>query len=155
LIPLTFTAMVLTIAYRPPFALLTSFSFCIALTASKGNNMDHLLVQITGQAVAILLMRNVRTRMHLIEIGMAAGRGYVGMTPAAPLLNHQTQALMWADVGRRFLWGLLAGFLVTGALPLIERWFGIVTDIRLLELADASHPLLQELVRRAPGTYNH
>ena len=50
---------------------------------------------------------------------------------------------------------MLAGFLVTGCLPLIERFFGIVTDIRLLELADGSHPLLQELVRRAPGTYTH
>ena len=30
-----------------------------------------------------------------------------------------------------------------------------MTDISLLELSDISHPLLQELVRRAPGTYNH
>ena len=29
------------------------------------------------------------------------------------------------------------------------------TDISLLELGDVPHPLLQELVRRAPGTYNH
>jgi hypothetical protein len=39
LLPLTFTAMVLAIAFRPQFALLICFSFCIALTASKGNNM--------------------------------------------------------------------------------------------------------------------
>jgi putative nucleotidyltransferase with HDIG domain len=31
----------------------------------------------------------------------------------------------------------------------------VVTDISLLELADVSHPLLQELLRRAPGTYTH
>ena len=40
-------------------------------------------------------------------------------------------------------------------MPLVERCFGIVTDVSLLELADGSHPLLQELVRRAPGTYTH
>ena len=40
-------------------------------------------------------------------------------------------------------------------LPVVERCFGIVTDISLLELADGIHPLLQELVRRAPGTYTH
>ena len=38
---------------------------------------------------------------------------------------------------------------------MVERCFGFVTDISLLELADGSHPLLQELVRRAPGTYTH
>ncbi len=62
---------------------------------------------------------------------------------------------MLADAGRNFLWGTAAGFLMTGALPLIERCFGIVTDISLLELTDGSHPLLQELVKRAPGTYTH
>src|SRR5207245_4462406 len=50
---------------------------------------------------------------------------------------------------------LLVGFILSGSLPLVERWFGIMTDVSLLELADGSHPLLQELVRRAPGTYTH
>jgi putative nucleotidyltransferase with HDIG domain len=40
-------------------------------------------------------------------------------------------------------------------LPFIERVFDVQTDISLLELGDVQHPLLQELVRRAPGTYNH
>jgi putative nucleotidyltransferase with HDIG domain len=64
-------------------------------------------------------------------------------------------SLIAADSTRNFICCTLAGFLLTGSLPLVERWFGIVTDISLLELADGSHPLLQELVRRAPGTYTH
>ncbi len=44
---------------------------------------------------------------------------------------------------------------MTGLLPFIERLFDVQTDISLLELGDAAHPLLQELARRAPGTYNH
>ena len=31
----------------------------------------------------------------------------------------------------------------------------VQTEISLLELGDIAHPLLQELVQRAPGTYNH
>jgi hypothetical protein len=50
---------------------------------------------------------------------------------------------------------LLAAVLMTGLLPFVEQWFGVQTDLKLLELGDAAHPLLQELVRRAPGTYNH
>ena len=50
---------------------------------------------------------------------------------------------------------ILAGFIMTGLLPFIERLFDVQTDISLLELGDVAHPLLQELVRRAPGTYNH
>ncbi|MBI1916836.1 MAG: HDIG domain-containing protein [Planctomycetes bacterium] len=155
LVPLTASAMVLAIAYRPQFALMLCFSFSIVATASRGNGMDHLLVQVGGQAVAVLLMRNVRTRTQLLEVAAAAGIGYMAMTLTTALLTSQPKPMIYSDCGRRFVWGLLAGFLVTGCLPLIERFFGIVTDIRLLELADGSHPLLQELVRRAPGTYNH
>ena len=49
----------------------------------------------------------------------------------------------------------VAGLLMTGVLPFLERIFDIQTDISLLELSDANHPLLKELVQRAPGTYNH
>jgi putative nucleotidyltransferase with HDIG domain len=71
------------------------------------------------------------------------------------MLSRQTGELIASDALRHFTWGTLAGFLLTGCLPLVEWLFGIVTDISLLELADGSHPLLQELVRRAPGTYTH
>ncbi|HKB41442.1 MAG TPA: HDIG domain-containing protein [Gemmataceae bacterium] len=155
LVPLTVSAMVLAIAFRPQFALMLCFSFSIVVTASRGNGMDHLLVQIGGQALAVLLMRNVRTRTQLVEVAAAAGIGFVAMTVTTALLTSQLGPVFREDCGRRFVWGLLAGFLVTGCLPLIERFFGIVTDIRLLELADGSHPLMQELIRRAPGTYNH
>jgi cyclic-di-AMP phosphodiesterase PgpH len=50
---------------------------------------------------------------------------------------------------------VLAGFLMTGLLPFIERLFDVQTDISLLELGDAAHPLLQQLAHQAPGTYNH
>src|SRR5690606_21948634 len=52
-------------------------------------------------------------------------------------------------------WCLFVGFLVAGSLPFIESTFGVITDLSLLEMSDPSHPLLQQLVRRAPGTYNH
>jgi len=50
---------------------------------------------------------------------------------------------------------LLAGFVVQGMLPLIERAFGIATSMTLLEWCDASRPLLKRLAMEAPGTYNH
>ncbi len=50
---------------------------------------------------------------------------------------------------------VISGLLMTGLLPFIEGIFDVQTEISLLELGDVAHPLLQELVRRAPGTYNH
>ena len=59
------------------------------------------------------------------------------------------------DALRNGAWALAAGFIMTGLLPFIENLFGVLTDLSLLELGDVAHPLLQELVRRAPSTYNH
>src|SRR5205823_7504381 len=57
--------------------------------------------------------------------------------------------------GRNFLWCTLGSFILCGALPLVEYCFGVVTDVSLIELANSGHPLLQDLIRYAPGTYTH
>ena len=48
-----------------------------------------------------------------------------------------------------------AGFVIIGLLSTIERAFGVVTGLTLTELRDPKQPLLRELQRRAPGTWNH
>jgi putative nucleotidyltransferase with HDIG domain len=155
LLPMTFTAMVLTLAYNPQFALMMTFALELALTVVLGTGVDHVLIDMGGMATAILSLRHVRTRTQLVQVASAAGMAYFVTTVATGLLSEQTWSLMLADAFRCFIWGSLAGFLLTGLLPFVERCFSFVTDISLLELADGSHPLLQELVRRAPGTYTH
>jgi putative nucleotidyltransferase with HDIG domain len=155
LIPLTVTAMVLTIAYNPQFSLLMSFSMTLVATIALGTGLGHLLIMMGGVATAILLLPDVRRRTRLVEVGLRAGLGFLAMTVATGLLSNQTWRMILADGGRHLAWGVLAGYILSGSLPLVERAFGIVTDISLLKMADGSHPLLQELVRRAPGTYTH
>jgi len=155
LIPLTVTALVLTIAYNPPFALLLSLTLSLATTVALGGNLHHLLVQMGGLATAVLSLRGVRSRSRLVTVGFGAGIVYFLMTLGTGLLAEQLWQFVVFDAIRHLIWGTLAGFLVTGCLPLVERCFSIVTDITLLELADGSHPLQQELIRRAPGTYTH
>jgi putative nucleotidyltransferase with HDIG domain len=155
LLPMTFTAMVLTLAYNPQFALMMTFALELALTVVLGTRVDHLLIHMGGMATAILSLRHVRTRTQLVQVASAAGLAYFITTLATGLLSEQTWSLMLTDAFRFLLWGSLAGFVLTGLLPVVERCFSFVTDISLLELADGSHPLLQELVRRAPGTYTH
>jgi len=154
-LPLIISAMVLTLAYNPQFALLMSFSLCFGMSVVVGSSVERILEQMGGLAAAVLLLRHVRTRTQLVQTAAWAGLAYASMTIATGLLTGQNWSLLLADVVRHFLWGTLAGFLLTGLLPVVERCFGFVTDISLLELADGSHPLMQELVRRAPGTYTH
>ena len=54
-----------------------------------------------------------------------------------------------------FLSALFSGLLTLGILPLFERFFGISTDLLLLELINPNHPLLKEFAARAPGSFSH
>jgi putative nucleotidyltransferase with HDIG domain len=53
------------------------------------------------------------------------------------------------------LGGLIISVLLSGLLPVLEYAGGYVTDIKLLELANTEHPLLQELREKAIGTFQH
>jgi putative nucleotidyltransferase with HDIG domain len=51
--------------------------------------------------------------------------------------------------------GLLSLMLAMVLLPLLENTFNILTPMKLLELSDPGNPLLQKLLRGAPGTFSH
>ena len=51
--------------------------------------------------------------------------------------------------------GLLTIIFAAGGVPINESLFGILTDIRLLELTNADLPVLSQLALRAPGTNQH
>ena len=51
--------------------------------------------------------------------------------------------------------GLLTIVFAAGGMPINESLFGILTDIRLLELSNADLPVLSQLALRAPGTNQH
>ncbi|PJC47268.1 MAG: HD family phosphohydrolase, partial [Candidatus Omnitrophica bacterium CG_4_9_14_0_2_um_filter_42_8] len=51
--------------------------------------------------------------------------------------------------------GVISAIIVTGILPIFETASKTITDISLLEIADLNHPVLKEMVIKAPGTYHH
>jgi hypothetical protein len=58
-------------------------------------------------------------------------------------------------LGASLVCGLLSASLAFGLLLLIGSALGIPTSIQLIELSRPDHPLLQQLLRNAPGTYQH
>ncbi len=67
--------------------------------------------------------------------------------------------LSWRDVINVAIAGAV-GSLLTAAVasfgtPIYESAFGILTDIKLLELSNADHPLLRRLAIETPGTNHH
>ncbi|GIW79216.1 MAG: hypothetical protein KatS3mg105_1023 [Gemmatales bacterium] len=154
-LPITVTAMMFALAFDAQFALLFLLTLAVATAVALGNDVRMLLILMSGSAVAVLFLRRLRTRTQLVKVSAAAGIALMVMTFTVQMSRGQSWNLIAFDSLRNLVFGTLAGFLLAGSLPLAERCFGIITDVTLAELADGSHPLLKELLRRAPGTYTH
>jgi cyclic-di-AMP phosphodiesterase PgpH len=178
IIPLLLFSMTVAIAYKRELALLLAACVAIVVTISAGYSLFEFIICFAAVAAAVLLLGRIRSRTKLIYIGLATGAvammtalgvgtlagqafgasGFPGEGVVIPVEDFMRRSFpMLLLIGA--VWfgfcGLLSGLIMTGLLPFIERMFDIQTDISLLELGDVAHPLLQELVRRAPGTYNH
>ena len=51
--------------------------------------------------------------------------------------------------------GILSGALTIGLMPFFESAFGILSDMKLVELSNPNHPLLKKVLTETPGTYHH
>jgi cyclic-di-AMP phosphodiesterase PgpH len=167
--PILACVMILSIAWTQVLAIITAFSLGLVVVLSTTGDLHEFVVLMSVCATAVVLLPKVSSRSTMVMVGFAAGGMYfithwaVAMTGwgTSVVLDGMEPYVVWQDPAewmsalRGAGWCVLAGFIVSGSLPFIETTFGVVTDISLLELGDVSHALLQELVRRAPGTYNH
>ncbi len=167
--PVLVCVMVCAVVHNQMLATLTAFALSLIVSVSTGADLGRFTVLMSVCATAAILLPSVPSRSTLVVVGLWSaivyflihwGTAVVENQGLFSLNNPQTAPLWrdpshWIAAFRGAGWCLAAGFLVSGSLPFVETTFGAVTDISLLEMGDVSHPLLQELVRRAPGTYNH
>ena len=161
IIPVVLTAMIFAVTCNQIMAAMTAFTISIILTLAVGEDLSHFVILLAVSATSSILLTRVPSRSTLTKVGFITGCVYLGLFVGMEILAGKSLAIVWND-GSLLMegligagWCLAAGILLTVTLPFIESSFGVVTDISLLEMGDISHPLLQELVRRAPGTYNH
>lgn len=178
IIPLMLFGMTAAIAYEKELALLLAASVSLIVSFALDQGLAEFVILVSSVAAAILFLQRIRSRTKLIYVGAISGLVVIattlgvgtivgqafGATDSALTVVEDWVPEKWMNsffvtLATGALWfgacSLVASVLMTGLLPFIERVFDVQTDISLLELGDVQHPLLQQLVRRAPGTYNH
>jgi len=158
---LTAAAMIVTVAYSERFAIAMTVALAVLVAMATRSDLDWIVTALVGTVAAILSLGEINNRSKLIKVGALAGLAF--FLTAGGLALWRLQYSFDADrdlalAGTSLLYfasGLAAGFVVLGLLPFIERAFGIVTNISLLELCDVNQPALKRLAIEAPGTYAH
>ncbi|REJ73275.1 MAG: HDIG domain-containing protein [Planctomycetota bacterium] len=160
-VPLIAVAMLLTISYDQVLATLSALTLCIVVTLSTTFELSQFIVLMSVAAISVIPLSRVASRKKIVIVGFYAALTYffvrmgLGIIEAQSLNEVTRDMTLLIESAQGAGLCLAAAYIVAANLPFVESAFGVVTDISLLELSDPSHPLLQELVRRAPGTYNH
>ncbi len=160
ILPTLMATIILAIAYNQRFALGIGAIHTLLIMVSLDETVGFGLVLLTGVAVSVAQLHEVRNRSKLVQVGIWSG---LAMGAAAFLVAVGTRPLHIADelehIGIDCVLvistGLITGLITQGILPVIEHIFKVTTAMTLKELNDASHPLLQRLAQEAPGTYQH
>jgi len=128
-----------------------SFGTSLSLASLTNEPFKAWFIFTTFCTCAILLVNRAHKRTVVIRAGVIAG---LMQLASLILLEH-----FWIIRPERYLIilinSLFSGVIVLGVLPVFEYLLQTVTNISLLELADAHNPILQRLILEAPGTYHH
>lgn len=143
----------------------TAALFAIVLAAFCGivvpGNIYYPAYVLISSLIAAIAISHADKRSAIIQAGLVTGLLNAVIVLSVHLINAASVAeplnlhsIMWYEL-MAFVNGIGCSVFVLVMAPLSESAFGYTTDIKLLELANLNHPLLRELIIRAPGTYHH
>ncbi len=137
-----------------------SFTVTVVLAALIGfavpNSLELVLYLAAGGLLAILTLHDEQRFNAIFRSGLIAAVGY---TVVIVMFRFPLESVEVLDllpmVGTAVGNGILSAGLTLVGFFLMGSLFGITTSLQLQELSRLDSPLLQELLRRAPGTYHH
>lgn len=156
LAPAPALAMLATVILGPHAGVATAVFLGGAAGVIADNSMEMVIYTTLGGVIAVLTMQRVERIGTIFRAG-----GFVALIHLIVLvifrlpqaIAHPVELLVPAFSG--IANGGVAASLALGGLFLIGPMFNITTTMRLIELSRPDNPLLQRLLREAPGSYHH
>jgi len=154
-LPLGLAPLAGTILAGAAFGLSVGCWTAAAAAVMAGASFHVWMVGALSTVVAVLAARRVRRRAVVFRAGLWIASCTLAYVLLSALDSTPTAALLLRQSGALVAGAMASAAAVLLAIPFFEEVFGFTTDIRLLELTDPGHPLLQRLAAEAPGTYHH
>lgn len=154
--PYAALTILLGIALNPRLAIVVTAIFVLTVGYLTGGSLEIMTYAFAGSLIGMLKVRRgdrlanfawgvlYVSAINLVVI--AAFRLPVGQWDWRGLLE-----LTAAGIGN----GLLSITITVVGLYILGALFGVTTTLQLLEISRPTHPLLRQLLLKAPGTYHH
>ena len=156
IIPIAMFSILLTVLLDTTVSLISSTILILLVSLLIGNDLDFAIVQFFISFIAILSVRKLRKRRQIIITMLTLVFCSLFVFFSVMLFKGiDFLDYNYSTVGYLALSSFLCPILAFGLVPLFESFFGITTDLSLIELLDYDQPLLKKLMEDAPGTHTH
>lgn len=153
-IPFAFLSIFFALFFNISLSIFTLCLLCILFTVVSGE-FEILPVWFCGGIAGAYGAYTIHQRTDITKVGFLVGGVSVVPAIGVGLIKGLPSLELFSWISWALASGIFSSILVNVSLPYLETYFGITTDIRLMELADLNHPLLHRLSIEAPGTYHH
>jgi putative nucleotidyltransferase with HDIG domain len=155
-LPFAAGAMIVRLLTNAEAALVYAVVSAVLTGALFRFDVTFVIMSLVAGVVGSMLMGTARSRSDILRAGFVAGVAVMGVHVASMLARGEIlQVDAVPDVLLPAVSGLTSTIVVFSLLPLFELALGYTTSLRLMELANLNHPLMRELILKAPGTYHH
>jgi len=156
LFPAAALSILVAVVFETRLAILVTLVVAGLVGYLAPDSLEMAFYAAAGGILAVLTLHDPQRINALFRVGLLAAVGNV----AVILIFRLPTDIETADLMTLLLFGVLNGPLLSAGLSLagifiIGTVFRVVTPLQLQELSRLDHTLLQELLRRAPGTYHH
>jgi cyclic-di-AMP phosphodiesterase PgpH len=156
-IPFAAAALLVAMLVDTQLAFLTGIVTALFAGLMAPSGIQIAIYAMISCSAAIYGIGRYRERQSVTLAGFFTAGANVVMALALIAYSEQAFSLnmLLLAVACGFAGGLLTAIFAAGGLPINESLFGILTDVKLLELSNADLPVLGQLALRAPGTNQH
>ncbi|HEV8593220.1 MAG TPA: HDIG domain-containing protein, partial [Pyrinomonadaceae bacterium] len=156
-VPFAMGCLLMALLANRRIALFTGIFTAIIAGLLAPRGLEFAIYAIISSAVAVYGIGRYRTRQTVTLAGLFIGTASAAL--AVAVIAYTQQPFILNTVVLAMACGLASGVITSAVtamfLPLCESLFGILTDVKLLELSNADLPMLGQLALRAPGTNQH
>ncbi|HYJ90244.1 MAG TPA: HDIG domain-containing protein [Pyrinomonadaceae bacterium] len=157
-IPFATASLLMTLLADRPTALFTGLFVSIIAGFLAPRGLEFAVYAALASSIAVYGIGRYRSRQAVTIAGSLVGVGSALL--AVAMIAYTQQPFILNTILMSIATGLAGGVVFTAAftavlLPVCESLFGILTDVKLLELSNADLPVLSQLAIRAPGTNQH
>ncbi len=111
---------------------------------------------LVGSLIAAIGLQHRERLTSFLVTGMYVATANVAVILLFGLLVRQQDTTALARVAvAAFVGGAFTGLIALGSQFLLGKAAGITTALELIDLSRPTHPLLEKILREAPGTYHH